>query len=225
MPKEYGERARERMKEMRSQGGILGFGILGNRKGDEYGQRIREAEQRTRQRVEHEREEAKERRARVEERYEETRARGKEIESRVKGRRGGILGFGIIGSFGLLDRGRKQERTVPMPELPDCDICKQKGTKREAHWDCKTEMGPWAYLCEFHKDLVAVGPCTKLEKQVKVAAAKSDKVPTVQTPMGCDDVCEVKCPHCGEPRTVEPDANYVVECDSCGNSYKVVSWL
>lgn len=89
--------------------------------------------------------------------------------------RGGIFGFGIIGSLGIL-RGRKEERRpIQMDELPDCDLCKQKGTKREAHYDCKTTMGPWAYLCEFHKDLVGSTPCNKIEKRVKVAAAKTDK--------------------------------------------------
>ena len=144
--------------------------------------------------------------------------------SKRRERGGGLLGFGILGSFGILGK-KEDRRPVQLDELPDCDVCKQKGTKREAHYDCKTTMGPWAYLCEFHKDLVGSSPCSRIEKRVKIAAAKSDKVPTVSVSMGCDDTCEVSCPHCGEPRTVEPDANYTVQCESCGNRFKVASWF
>jgi len=36
------------------------------------------------------------------------------------------------------------EKAVYLPELPNCDICKD-GTKAE--YDAKTVFGVWAYLC------------------------------------------------------------------------------
>jgi len=51
---------------------------------------------------------------------------------------------------------------------------------------------------------------------------KTNQIPVVLVPPGLDDA-EVQCPHCGESRTVELDANYVVTCENCGNKYRVVS--
>ena len=32
---------------------------------------------------------------------------------------------------------------VEVPKLPDCDFCGD-----EAHYDGKTKLGPWAYMCD-----------------------------------------------------------------------------
>ena len=108
-----------------------------------------------------------------------------------------------------------------MSELPKCDM---PNCDEEAKYDEKTKMGPWAYLCETHHQKVGVGIGTKLEKRVKIAAAKTSEVPTVTVPLTLDSAT-VRCPHCGENRTVEPDANYTVECENCGNRYEVVSQI
>lgn len=49
---------------------------------------------------------------------------------------------------------------------------------------------------------------------------------TVQVPLNertvFDGIGEIECPYCDEPRQVEPDAYYVVECEGCGKEYKVL---
>jgi len=116
-------------------------------------------------------------------------------------------------------------RTIQMSELPSCDICKQQGVEKQAEYDSKTVLGPHAYLCPEHFRSHGRPPSTRLEKRVKIAAAKTDKVPVVQISIeqSLESPVYIKCPHCGEERAVEPDANYVVTCDSCDNKYRVVS--
>ena len=116
----------------------------------------------------------------------------------------------------------KEIKTIQMDKLPTCDI---PNCDEEAKYDEKTKMGPWAYLCEAHHQKVGIGIGTKLEKRVKIAAAKTDKVPIVHIPLekSLESPVYVQCPHCGEERAVEPDANYTVTCESCGNRFEVVS--
>lgn len=106
-----------------------------------------------------------------------------------------------------------------MDELPKCNM---PGCNSTAAYDTKTRMGPWGYLCESHYNRYGTAPSTKLEQRVKIAY-KSDKIPTVHLPLTLDSIVDISCPHCGESRTVEPDANYTVTCDSCDNKFKVVS--
>lgn len=106
-----------------------------------------------------------------------------------------------------------------MDKLPKCDICKTETAK----YDTKTVFGAWGYLCENCYKQYGSLPSTKLEKRVKIDAEKTDKIPVVGLPLTLDSIVVVKCPHCGEPRSVEPDANYTVTCESCGNKFEVVS--
>lgn len=110
-----------------------------------------------------------------------------------------------------------------------CDFCKQDGVEEFAEYDGRTKTGNWAYMCQKHFDEhgvgLGLGKGQKLEVQVKIDAAKTDEVPIVEVPLSLDDTCEVACPHCGETRTVEPDANYVVTCEGCGNKYRVMSQI
>ena len=46
---------------------------------------------------------------------------------------------------------------VVVPELPACDLCKQEGRERDAEYDGKTVMGPWAYMCEAHFQRYGMG--------------------------------------------------------------------
>ena len=122
---------------------------------------------------------------------------------------------------------RKNVATVK--EIPNCDFCKMDGVTKPAKYDGMTKAGPWANMCQEHFDTfgvgLGVGRGQMLELQPKVDAPKTDKIPTVMVPLEMDDVAEVACPHCGETRTVEPDANYVVTCDGCSNKYRVVSQI
>jgi hypothetical protein len=112
-------------------------------------------------------------------------------------------------------------------ELPNCDFCRMDGIEKPAKYDGKTEAGPWAYMCQEHFEAhgvgLGLGRGQKLEVQPKLDVKKTDEIPVVTIPISLDDVCEVECPHCGESRTVEPDANYVVTCEGCGNKYEVAS--
>ena len=37
----------------------------------------------------------------------------------------------------------KNHTKVEVPKLPDCDFCGD-----EAHYDGKTKIGPWGYMCK-----------------------------------------------------------------------------
>ena len=39
---------------------------------------------------------------------------------------------------------------VAVPELPQCDFCKENGWNTPAHFDGKTVFGPWANMCDSH---------------------------------------------------------------------------
>ena len=41
---------------------------------------------------------------------------------------------------------------VRVPKLPTCDFC-----SAEAEYDGKTVMGPWAYMCRAHFEVLGVG--------------------------------------------------------------------
>jgi hypothetical protein len=45
-------------------------------------------------------------------------------------------------------------REAVVSTMPNCDLC-ANGTK--AVYDGKTQMGPWAYMCERHYQNVGVG--------------------------------------------------------------------
>ena len=44
------------------------------------------------------------------------------------------------------------KNTVELSELRYCDFC-----KTVAHYDGKTKMGPWAYMCEEHFQMYGIG--------------------------------------------------------------------
>ena len=124
---------------------------------------------------------------------------------------------------------RKPKNTAKVKELPRCDFCKMDEVDKLALYDGRTKAGSWANMCQEHFRQhgigLGLGRGQKLEAQPKLDAKKTEEIPTVEVPMGLDDTCEVECPHCGETRTVEPDANYIVTCEGCGNKYKVVSQI
>ena len=48
----------------------------------------------------------------------------------------------------------KNHTKVEVPRLPDCDFCGD-----QAHYDGKTKMGPWGYMCElcFRENGIGLG--------------------------------------------------------------------
>lgn len=112
-------------------------------------------------------------------------------------------------------------------ELPKCDVCKQQGISTPAKYDSATVYGPWGYLCEKHFKAIGrkFGAIQLIVIKKRKPKRKFDKVPTITVPLTLDSVATVKCPSCGHPRKVEPDANYTVECFSCDEKYRVASLI
>lgn len=48
---------------------------------------------------------------------------------------------------------------------------------------------------------------------------------STMVPLTLDSVVEIQCPYCGYPRRVEPDANYIVNCEHCEKEYKIYSMI
>ncbi len=46
---------------------------------------------------------------------------------------------------------------VEVLELPKCDFCKRNLVYQEAHYDGKTKMGSWAYMCGKHFRQYGIG--------------------------------------------------------------------
>ena len=113
-------------------------------------------------------------------------------------------------------------RTTRMNQLPKCDLC-----TREASYDSPTSLGGrWAYLCKEHYETFGIkGIGTKVAEIEKKQVKKPKRIETAAVPLTLDSIAEVECPYCGFGRTVEADANYTVECESCDNEYKVISWI
>lgn len=49
------------------------------------------------------------------------------------------------------------DTTVEVSEIPSCDFEHLGGTTTQAAYDGKTNMGPWAYMCETHFKMIGVG--------------------------------------------------------------------
>jgi len=112
-------------------------------------------------------------------------------------------------------------------KLPYCDFCKREGKDQPAKYDSPTIFGPWAYLCEHHFKRVGrkFGATQLIKIKKREPKRRFDEMPVVTVPLTLDSVATVRCPYCGQPRNVEPDANYTVECFSCGEKYQVASLI
>lgn len=113
---------------------------------------------------------------------------------------------------------------VEVDTLPECDFC-----TNTAHYDAKSTMGPWANMCEqcFSVYGTHIGN-TLTERQQRTPSRTFTDTPTVTIPLesiALQSIVEVQCPWCGGSRRVEPDANYEVQCESCGNPYKIRSMI
>lgn len=111
--------------------------------------------------------------------------------------------------------------------LPECDLC---GDGTEARYDSPIRMkmgSSWGYLCEEHFESHGSPGGTKLEliESTDPDPETAGTVPTVSFGLEAAAIGtpEVECPHCGGGRRVEPDANYQVTCEFCGEDYKVRS--
>lgn len=115
-------------------------------------------------------------------------------------------------------------KEVPIKQFPKCNV---SGCEEDAHYDTPTKLGPWAYLCEEHfKERSRYGG-SKFVLIQKKEAKVLEGTPRVHLMYEMDDyvdvVASVRCPACRQDRNVEPDANYEVTCDACGQIYRCVS--
>lgn len=46
---------------------------------------------------------------------------------------------------------------VTVDKLPLCDFCKDAGVDTDAAYDGRTNVGPWAWMCEMHYATYGVG--------------------------------------------------------------------
>lgn len=112
-------------------------------------------------------------------------------------------------------------RTKIIAKLPKCDFCDNK-----AAYDTKTTSGPWGYTCEkcfpIHGNpYLATKLRTPNTNKKKITTIPKGTLLTSMEEMIFDSVCEWECPHCGYAKTLEIDASGTVECDDCGNPFKV----
>jgi len=129
--------------------------------------------------------------------------------------------------------------TIQVHELPECDFC-----GAPAEYDDKTTHGPWANMCGKCQKTKGFSIGTKrvliVKREVKV---NHEGVPEVLVPMTADEgvpseilaildidsatdsVQTVECPWCDEPRRVEVDANYLINCEACGKPYRCRSQI
>lgn len=108
---------------------------------------------------------------------------------------------------------------IQVHEFPKCDFCGEP-----APFDDKTTRGPWANMCKKHQRAYGFSIGSERELIVKKAPVKDFKeVPVVQLPLSMKSVLTAKCPWCGQKRRVEPDANYLVTCESCEKPYRLRS--
>jgi len=117
-------------------------------------------------------------------------------------------------------------KTRKVDIIKPCDICGVTGT---VYYDAPTSMGPWANLCEdcFKRNGSSqIGTKFELREKKKgvVGVLRGVEVTTLED-LIADADREIKCPNCGELRSVEPDAAYTFECDGCGSMVKVGSIL
>jgi len=64
-----------------------------------------------------------------------------------------------------------------------------------------------------------------MDSHIHSLSAKGVKTKSVTVPMTWDSVATIYCPYCGEPKRVEPDANYEIKCESCKKKYQVHSLI
>jgi hypothetical protein len=60
--------------------------------------------------------------------------------------------------------GNQMSTSVKVQQLPSCDIC-----GKQAEYDAKTVMGPWANMCESHFNELGTGLGTGLGQKLEVA--------------------------------------------------------
>ena len=115
-------------------------------------------------------------------------------------------------------------KEVAVAKLPKCDI---PNCNEDAHYDCPTALGAWGHLCSkhFHKFGKEGGSHLYViqKKEVKHLEGSPRVSLEYESDEWGDITASVRCPACGQIRNVEPDANYELNCESCGQTFRCQS--
>lgn len=65
--------------------------------------------------------------------------------------------------------------TAKVSKLPKCDFCKKNGTEADAHYDGKTTLGPWAFMCTPHFSTYGTGLGTGVGQRLVVDRDDDDE--------------------------------------------------
>jgi len=121
---------------------------------------------------------------------------------------------------------------VYVEELPKCNFC-----DKPAHYDGKTTMGPWAYMCEEHFKMYGIGlgtgkgqkliPRKALREAEKLRGEPEKELSATMTEddlgvAAYEEVWYPKCPYCGAKTPAEPDA-HAVYCEACNRRFKIIN--
>lgn len=104
-------------------------------------------------------------------------------------------------------------------ELPKCDFCGAK-----ARYDAPTKQGPWANMCQTCYDLHKSSSSDQLGCQFELVGIQhgaTEKRQVVKITYAEDDYCYAICPKCRYQNTIEPDADYDMNCRCCGQPITV----
>lgn len=114
-------------------------------------------------------------------------------------------------------------REVIVDKIPACDICKDK----PAVYDCSTQFGPAAYLCEDDFQKVGKEPAVRLKLRDKTLT-KSEKPLRVKISLeqaeeaAFDGAFSIECPNCGHTTLAEPDAKWTL-CEGCESKIQLIN--
>jgi hypothetical protein len=102
----------------------------------------------------------------------------------------------------------------PIKILPKCDFCGEQAT-----YDAPTKLGPWANMCEDCYNINGVGTLgTRFVQRTPNTSNKEQPVREAECDLDdfFDSVIELRCPACGEERSMEPDFHGRFTCEGCG---------
>lgn len=106
--------------------------------------------------------------------------------------------------------------------IKKCQLCGKQ--PKDVYYDAPTAEGPWADMCEdCHQKQPYSQLGTRFELRVKVAGVADvlDGIESSDLEDMLYDNRDIKCPNCGELRSVEPDAAYTYECEGCNSKVRV----
>lgn len=125
-------------------------------------------------------------------------------------------------------------KTIYFKKLPKCDYRNlTPKCQGDAVYDALTINGQWAHMCEYHYQIFKSPTAERIG--CKLAQRDLVKPKEGKAKMGIepshddfgywenvlmDGLREIRCPDCNEPRSMEPDAEGIFNCEGCGIKVK-----